>query len=75
MIVLSPSIDLVQALARAKLPRGVRWQAASIMYRDNEAVGILTRDVKHAARPVAEVRVSRIDDVEQAVAKGVQRLG
>lgn len=75
MIVLSPAIDLVQAMSRAKLPKGVRWQAASLMFRDGAAIGILTRDVKGAQRPTAEVRAKSVEDIDHAVAEGARRLG
>lgn len=73
MIVISPSIDLVQQLSRAKLPKGVRWQASSVFFRDGEAIGVLTRDVR-GPRPTVEVRVAHKDDIEGAVAEAARSL-
>lgn len=76
ILVHSASMDLKEAMERVKLPRGVRWAIGGIAVVDGVGFGLLTRKPRRGEqRPTVQVKCERIDDVNMAVARGVQELG
>ena len=76
ILVHSPSLDLKEAMEKAKLPRGVRWALGGIAVVDGVGYGLLTRAPRRGEqRPTVEVKCASKDDVQMAISEGLRALG
>lgn len=74
MLVHSPAIDLICAVGKVKLPKGIRWARGGLCAKGGVVYGILTRDVKRGVRPVAYVECARKEEAASCVERAAHSL-